>query len=343
VRYNITENNDGLNIQGLAEGVKQNLNILILSCHWRSIFVRLFKEALRREDRIEGKVVCVDMNPLSSALYEGDFFEIPPAMDDPAFMPFLKRVIRKYDINAIIPSTDKDLLFLSRNRDFFNKKMVKVVISDEKVIKTTSDKFSTYAFFLKNEIETPKSWLPVEMKDISEDDFPVIIKPRFGIGSKNIYKISSKEELDFFVKRVEQPIIQKFAKGVEYSFDVLCDFDGKPLEIVPRQRISTRGGEIFRGKTVKSRRLIRQVLRLLGKINIAGPAVIQGFADSDEKISFTEINPRFGSGLHLTAQSGADFPLYLIRMLAGLPHGCKMGNFKDGLIMLRYDDAVFIN
>ena len=141
---------------------------------------------------------------------------------------------------------------------------------------------------------------------------------------------------------MENPIIQKLVEGVEFTFDVLCDFDGKPLEIVPRERISTRSGEIFRGKTVKNEKLIKQVLRILDRIQIKGPSVIQGFTDKDWNLTFTEINPRFGSGLHLTVTAGANYPLYLIRMLAGFSHGCKMGNYKDGLIMLRYDDAIFI-
>jgi carbamoyl-phosphate synthase large subunit len=322
--------------------MQKTINILIFSCHWRNVFVRSFKQAFEKDKRISGKVICIDMNPLSSALYEADFYEIPPAMDNPDFMPFLRNLIRKYDISAIIPSTDKDLLFLSANKETIEKQNVKVVISDEKVIKITSDKFSTYAFFEKNSIKTPKSWLPVEIKNITEKDFPLIIKPRFGIGSKNIFKLNSKEELDFYLKRIENPIIQKFLSGIEFSFDVLCDFHASPLEIVPRQRISARSGEIFRGKTVKSTKLVKQVLNLLSKIEIKGPAVIQGFSDQTEELTFTEINPRFGSGLHLTIAAGVDYPLYLLRMIAGLPHGCEMDNFEDALIMLRYDDALFI-
>ena len=142
---------------------------------------------------------------------------------------------------------------------------------------------------------------------------------------------------------MENPIIQKLEEGIEYSFDVLCDMKGEPLEIVPRERISTRSGEIFRGKTVKNKKLIKQVLVLLDKIQIFGPSVIQGFTDSEDNLSFTEINPRFGSGLHLTVSAGANYPLYLLRMLAGLRTGCEMGSFEDNLIMLRYDDAVFIS
>jgi carbamoyl-phosphate synthase large subunit len=323
--------------------MQRKVNILIFSCHWRNIFVRLFKEAFKKEKRISGKVICIDMNPLSSALYEGDYHEIPPAMDDPEFIPYLKNLIKKYDINAIIPSTDKDLLFLSANKKAIENEKVKIVISDENTILITADKFSTYAFFVRNDIKTPKSWLPVEIMDIEDKDFPLIIKPRFGIGSKNVHKVLTQEELDFFIKRVEHPIIQKFEEGVEYSFDVLCDIDAKPIEVVPRERISTRSGEIFRGKTQKKQKLIEQVKNLLSKIEIKGPAVIQGFAGKDEILSFTEINPRFGSGLHLTVKAGADYPLYLLRMLAGLPHDCEMGNYEDGLIMLRYDDALFLH
>jgi carbamoyl-phosphate synthase large subunit len=321
----------------------KNINVLIMSCHWRNIFVRLFKEALTKDERISGKVVCIDMNPLSSALYEGDYYEIVPPMDDPDFFPCLKEIFRKYDIGVVIPSTDNDLQYLSKNKKAIEDENVKAIVSDEEIIRITSDKYETYKFFIKNEIETPRSWLPEEFKAIHKYEFPLIIKPRFGIGSKGVFKVENQEELDFYISRVDRPIIQKFISGKEFSFDTFSSFEGIPIEIVPRERISTRSGEIFRGRTVNNGDLIAQVISLLSKINLTGPGVAQGFANENNFMTFTEINPRFGSGLPLSVKAGADLPLYLLLLVAGFFPECRLGRFKDNFIMLRYDDAIFID
>ena len=57
---------------------------------------------------------------------------------------------------------------------------------------------------------------------------------------------------------------------------------------------------------------------------------------------FFEINPRFGGGAPLSVAAGANLPLYLIQEVLGMPITAKVGDFTDRLLMLRYDDAVFV-
>ena len=63
------------------------------------------------------------------------------------------------------------------------------------------------------------------------------------------------------------PIVQEYLDGPEFTIDVLCDFDGRPLSIVPRERVVIRAGVIDRGRTVNDPRADR-----------AGEAVCRGAA-----------------------------------------------------------------
>ena len=57
---------------------------------------------------------------------------------------------------------------------------------------------------------------------------------------------------------------------------------------------------------------------------------------------FFEVNPRFGGGAPLSIAAGADLPLYLLQEVLGMPITASVGDFTDQLLMLRYDDALFV-
>ena len=52
------------------------------------------------------------------------------------------------------------------------------------------------------------------------------------------------QELECLAKRVGDYVAQPFVAGREYSVDVLCDWDGRPLCVVPRERLRVRAGEV---------------------------------------------------------------------------------------------------
>ena len=69
---------------------------------------------------------------------------------------------------------------------------------------------------------------------------------------------------------------------------------------------------------------------------------IQCFLTPGNEVKFVEINPRFGGGVPLSIEAGADFPKWIIRMAGGSDPGDIKNSFKKDLYMLRYDDAVFL-
>ena len=56
-----------------------------------------------------------------------------------------------------------------------------------------------------------------------------------------------------------------------------------------------------------------------------------------------EINPRFGGGYPLSWEAGARFPIWMIEELLGRSSMIQPDSWRDRLVMLRYDDAVFVD
>jgi carbamoyl-phosphate synthase large subunit len=114
---------------------------------------------------------------------------------------------------------------------------------------------------------------------------------------------------------------------------------------VPRLRLETRGGEVSKGVTVRNRAVIdaaRQVVHALP--GARGVLNIQIFYDEvARQANVIEINPRFGGGYPLTHQAGAPMATWLLEEALGLPCSARDDQWREGVVMLRYDDAVFVD
>ena len=118
--------------------------------------------------------------------------------------------------------------------------------------------------------------------------------------------------------------------------------------VVPRKRIETRAGEVSKSQVVKDQYIMNQATRLVEALG-AGPGLItlQLFQTPKGKLKFIEINPRFGGGVPLSIQAGANFPKWILQEMLSKPLGGKktkilFDGFKDGLVMLRYDSEVWL-
>jgi carbamoyl-phosphate synthase large subunit len=113
--------------------------------------------------------------------------------------------------------------------------------------------------------------------------------------------------------------------------------------IIPRERIEVRAGEISKGRTVKNA-IIPFLKEKLGYIEgCVGCICVQLFFHPEHQdIIGIDINPRFGGGYPLSYMSGGNFPELLIREYLLDEEIEYFDNWKDNLLMLRFDDAVYI-
>lgn len=320
---------------------EREVNILITSAGRRGALVKYFKKTIEEMKGVKGKVISIDVNPLSAALYLSDKHYIVPQIFVPNYIDTLLDVCRKEAIRLIIPTIDTELLVLSQNKKQFGENEVIVALSDPKAVEICSDKLKTFQFFKENNIPTVDTFSYYQFDKMKNINYPLFIKPCSGSASINTYRINNRKELDFFIDYIENPVVQEYAEGQEFTLDILADLGGKVINVVPRERIEVRAGEINKGKTVKDDKLIEYGKIIVEKLGGIGPITIQCFKKGDE-IKFIEINPRFGGGYPLSFAAGVNYPELLIRMVLGEKVTPRLGEFEENLIMLRWEDAVFI-
>lgn len=317
----------------------ETINVLILSAGRRVELTRCFIRA-RDELDVQGKIVAVDICELAPALYFADAFYLVPRVTEDTYVQSLIDICNKENICLIVPTIDTELLILMENREYIESNtQAKILLSNDDVIRICRDKNNTQRFFENNGFGVPVRYT-VENIEKQQISFPLFIKPKDGSSSINAYKVNSMKELRFFAEYIEQPIIQEFISGTEYSVDVFCDFEGNLVTVVPRERIAMRGGEIAKGKIVKDRKLIDDVKKMIEILKPIGQITIQCMK-TEIGIVYIEINPRFGGGAPMSIAAGADSCKNLYRLLRGE----KLSYYEDYTenICLRFDDCIFFN
>jgi carbamoyl-phosphate synthase large subunit len=315
------------------------MNILITAASRRIALIRGFQKALL-ESAEGGKIVASDADPLSPGLYLTEKHYIVPLSSSPNYKDSIWKICREEKINLIVPTIDEELPFFGKYKNEFSEGGVDVLVSGTRPCEICNDKYLTYQFFLENDIPTPRTWLKAEVP-LGNVAYPLFIKPRHGRGSVQAFPVRNEKELLFFLDYVNDPIVQPFLAGREFTIDAFCDRNGRCISIVPRERLWIRAGVCDKGRTVKDKRLMDYGIKIAEKLKIVGPANIQCKINGDE-IMFFEVNPRFSGAIQLTMEAGANFPLFATKMFKQASLEPMIGKFKDGITMLSYEESLYI-
>ncbi|MBR2156296.1 MAG: ATP-grasp domain-containing protein, partial [Clostridia bacterium] len=246
------------------------MNILFTSVGRRSYLVNYFKEALGEL----GQIHVANSSAQSPAFQAADYCVVTPLIYDENYIPFLINYCRENHICAIISLFDIDLPILSRNKQLFQDVGVNVIVSDQNVIDICNDKWQTCQYLSENNFRIPQTYLSLEaaVDAINQGSlqFPVMVKPRWGMGSIAVYEAENMEELRVFYRKTvntiqktylkyesaEDPeksvLIQEKIQGQEYGLDIINDLNGNYQTTICKKKYAMRSGETDCAVTVNS-------------------------------------------------------------------------------------------
>lgn len=307
------------------------MNILMTCVGRRSYLVDYFKNALEGT----GAVICVDIDSKTSAMTAADVKYVVPRVDDDNYIPELLRICIKEKVGLLVSLSDLDLKCIAEAKDRFDALGVKVAVSDPWVIETSNDKWKTYHFLLENDIGCPATFLKIEEARHAIDEgaikFPLIVKPRWGMGSFSIFKVDNNEELAFFysyaLRKVSESninskntvdlsacvIIQEYIVGDEYGVDILNSLDGERACTVVKRKIAMRSGETDGAITVEQDVLQEVAGKLALLLKHRGNLDVDIiYSPVSHRLAVIEFNARFGGGYPFSHLAGVDFPKALV-------------------------------
>jgi carbamoyl-phosphate synthase large subunit len=278
-------------------------------------------------------VVAADPNPLAPAQYAAHVRTSVPRFDDPAYVPALEELCERHGVGAVVPLTDLDLEVLAHARAAGR---LPAFVPDPEIAAATFDKHETHRLLERLGLPSPPTVLPGEPVDF----LPAMVKPRRGSGARSIHPAMDAEQVDFFCRYVDEPVmVQKLMQGPEFSIDVLCDLEGRCLNAIPRSMLESRGGESIKGTVLDDPELVELGRRVAEALGVRGPCTVQAFRDRDIGLGITDVNTRFGGAFPApmyAALPGRTYPELIVRMAAGEAVEPHVGEYRAGVAFTRY-------
>lgn len=313
-----------------------NNTILITGVGGGSLGREIMKSLRMTENNY--KIIASDMSKNSIGLFDTKFRYIVPKASSSNYIETILKICKKEKVEVLIGGSEPEIEVIAKNKKIFSENGIKVLSNSWDIIKKSSDKFEVIQLLNSFGIKCPKTKIFQTNQDLKEFlSFPIIIKPRFGSGSKNVFIAYDLDDAIMFCtylkKYGQEPLIQEHIGNFEeeYTIGVLFDDGGKLCTSIAMRRI-LEGGISTRQISVNPKNNQKHVIssgisqgyfedfeeiRKFGemialKINSTGPINIQCRKVKNEIIPF-EINPRFSASVTLRSSVGHNEPNIFLR------------------------------
>ena len=230
-----------------------------------------------------------------------------------------ERLIRQNHYDLVVPLGDTTAKFLSRRKSELMS-YSKIAVNDWPVFQYAIDKLNTMRICQENGIAAPKTLLtdnPIESIKSGIIEFPVVVKPRTGIGSIGFQIIRSLDRLESYLYNYKNDngplLVQEYIEqgdSPQYRADLFRDRDGV-FRLVMVGRVTRwfplDGGSGIFAYTIHEEQIAENCKKLLNLINWQGYANIDLVWDKKENTAkILEINGRTGATIKLDYVAGAN-------------------------------------
>ena len=315
------------------------MNILILSAGTRNKVVQYFKKTVGNQ----GRIIATDCSNLAPAVYEADAFYLVPRITAPDYLDQVLAICKKEKIDGVFSLIDPELSLLAKEKEKFLQIGTIPIISPYELVETCFDKYKMFELLQNMNIPTGMCYLDKQAfyadKERGKIQYPVFVKPVKGSASLNINKVTSDAELEVLFSSYDDLMIQEYMNGQEYGADVYIDMiSGKCTSVFIKKKIKMRAGETDKSVSVKIPVLFELIQKFVEKCGFCGMIDIDIF-EIGGTFYVSEVNPRFGGGYPHAYECGVDMPQQVINNLAGHENPSAIGEYKEGICMMKYNEV----
>lgn len=224
------------------------------------------------------------------------FFQSPWAIEAEEYLNFIQKLIAEEGVNYIFPTTEPEIEFYDKYRDYFRNKNLTIFINDSNIIKTFLDKYETVNFLRDNKLPYPETYT-LETYN-GELPFPVLLKQRKGSGAKGLKIINDEEELIFFKRKMSDAIVQEIIGSPDEEYTVGVFSTSKEVYSITLKRHLGYGSLTKVAQLVHDDKIKIIAERVANACSLNGVLNIQLRRRCEDYYVPFEINPRISSTVY---------------------------------------------
>ena len=292
------------------------------------------------------RIIGSDINPLSAGLFRCDKgYVLPPAYSGD-FKDSIVTVCKDENVDMILIGSDPEVpFFAGAKQEIESLTGAFVLVSNPEIVNTFHDKWESFLFLRRNGFNCPETILKDSdsLKDYIKDiGFPLVVKPRVGGGSKNVFIVKDEIELECALGKIADPVIQEYIdQDDEYTAGIFFDSSSDIKGIITMKR------ELLSGTTYRAivddfpvvKKEMRRIAESLSRNGASGPINVQCRMSKNGPKTF-EINPRFSGTTAFRANFNFNEPAAAIRHFI-MGEELEELEYSKGIVM-RYWEEVYI-
>ena len=257
--------------------------------------------ALRRTWKNDVKIVCVDINSphLVTAALLADVFEVVRPVSDQLFPAELVRIIAKHKVTVYLPLMPEEIIIAaSLKASLRAHQNLRILAPYEKFAVQVCDKWQTAQLLLGAGLPSPRTYLGSAASLPSQN---LIVKPRFGCGSKGV-RITHGGGHDLG----NEDIFQEVCSGPEVTVDAFNDPVRGFTWTVCRERLETKSGVSTKCRLFRDAELNDMAASLAMVAKLVGSFCFQVMRRNGSWM-IIDVNPRPGAATNMCLTTGNDF------------------------------------
>jgi carbamoyl-phosphate synthase large subunit len=243
----------------------------------------------------DAKIYGTDLHAENAGVELLANFELSPLANSGGYISWLQSYLKENGIDFFIPVNENELAALSKLSDESLEMVLgktKIIWAGVNCITIFGSKYKTSKYLTEIGVGTPRVFLTPSQIDIS--DFPVIVKPESGSGSRLLHICYSRAQVEAAIISTPNYVIQKYVGETEREFSaaIFRSESGVTRVIVFQRRLS--GGLTTWARVVNEKSYFQMCENLADSVDLVGSINVQFRLDHGFPSVF-EVNGRFSS------------------------------------------------
>jgi len=273
-----------------------------------------------RQSALRPRIVATEANVMSVGLFRADAAYVLPhvANDEVGYLRRLKEICTAERVSMVCFGSEIEMRRVAPHlRDIERATGSKLILNDPRHLEVFMDKWAMIRLLRDRGLPVPDSVLATDPDAVrgflARHDFPLILKPRHGSGSKNVFVVRTERELDLLTQYVADPVLQEylFPDTEEYTVGVYqSPRSGYVGQVVFRRELVA--GLTYKAEVVQDGDIEAVCRTVVESFDVWGPINLQ-LRKTAAGVRIFEINLRFSSSAVIRAHFGFNEPEMCLR------------------------------